>query len=226
MRRMVCVLVLVLFAGCASGFREEHYFRATDRRTGETVNYFRLTVQGRDGGTASRFVAGLYDERAVNYFFNEIRTGETLKPLLATDVRDSGDLELRPLGREGEAGAFVLILSTNAKSVADTLGEFAENQLIADAMTNLINRDSITESRRFGVLRRTGERRGESVRGHLTELFKELQGASDRAAAHRLLLQIARTIGASGEIPVAFESIDEVSPWVKTQLSLVPRDGQ
>src|SRR5205085_4768807 len=98
MRRVsVALLLLVLCTGCVSGFKETHYFRATDRRTGETVNYFRLTVSGKDGGTASRFVAGLYDERAVNYFFNEIRTGETLQPLLSTKVRDSG-LELRPIG--------------------------------------------------------------------------------------------------------------------------------
>jgi len=209
--------------GCMSGFHEQHYFRSTDRRTGETVNYFRLTVDGKDAGTSSRFVAGLYDERAVNYFFNEIREGQTLQPLLSSTVRDSKDLELRPLNGN-ESGAFVLILSTNAKSVADTIGEFSENQLVADAMTNLINRDSIKENRKFSVLRRTMERRGESLRQHLDSLFQEMQKSPDRA--QDIALQIVRAIGTAADSPVAFDNMSDVKPWVKAQLAVLPKEGQ
>lgn len=215
----------VLLAGCVSSFNERHYFRATDRRTGETVNYFRLTVNGTDAGTASRFVAGVFDERAVNYFFNEIRTNETLQPLLSTSVRDSKDIVLQPLDGNGQTGAFVLILSTNAKSVADTLGEFAENQVVADAMTNLINRDSIRENRKFSVLRQVAERRGDALQKHLDGLFAQLQAAKDSpATAQAIALQIARTIGAAADPPVVFNDLSEVQPWVKAQLALLPRE--
>lgn len=224
MRSIALAIALFALTGCASGFKEQHYFRATNRQTGETVNYFRLTVSGWDGLTSSRFVAGLYDERAVDYFFNEIRAGETLQPLLATKVRDSKDLELRPLGTSSDTGAFVLILSTNAKSVADTLGEFAENQVIADAMTNLINRDSIKENRKYEVLRRTAERRGESLRKHLDGLFNELTNAKSEAEAKAIALQIARSIGGASDAPVVFDTLDDVQPWVKAQTTLLPRD--
>lgn len=225
MRRMtvaVAALTISLLTGCASGFKEQHYFRATNRRTGETVNYFRLTVSGWDGLTSSRFVAGIYDERAVDYFFNEIRTGETLQPLLSTSVRDSKDVVLRPLGG-GDSGAFVLILSTNAKSVADTLGEFAENQVIADAMTNLINRDSIKENRRYSVLRQTTSRRGEALRKHLDALFVELSNAKSANEAQAIALNIARAIGSASEAPVVFDALDDVQPWVKAQVAALPR---
>jgi hypothetical protein len=222
-KTFIAAAVSIILTGCMSGFHEQHYFRATDRRTGETVNYFRLTVDGSDAGTSSRFVAGLYDERAVNYFFNEIREGQTLQPLLSSSVRDSKDLELRPLN-SNDTGSFVLILSTNAKSVADTIGEFSENQLVADAMTNLINRDSIKESRKFSVLRRTMERRGESLRQHLDSLFQEMQKNPDKA--QDIALQIVRAIGAASDSPVVFDDMKDVKPWIKAQLAVLPKESQ
>jgi hypothetical protein len=229
MRRIDMLRVLIassLLTACASGFNERHYFRATNRRTGETVNYFRLTVRGWDGLTASRFVAGLYDERAVDFFFNEIRTGETLQPLLSTSARASKDVEVRPLEAGDDGGIFVLILSTNAKSVADTLGEFAENQVVADAMTNLINRDAIRENREFLVLRRTAERRGEALREHLDSLFGELGKATTKSQADTIGLQIVRTIGAASDPPIYLEGFNTVEEWAKTQLALIPREGR
>jgi hypothetical protein len=138
------VLFLAALGGCSATFHEKHHFATVDTETGEVQNIFRVTVNGDASMTNARYVAGFYDERAVDLFFNEIQS----RPLTDAD-RNSGAppifrqvdcsgmdeaackakqdqiLRMIPVGADlGRTGTFVMILSTNADAIANTIGSF------------------------------------------------------------------------------------------------------
>src|SRR5438132_3275792 len=72
----LAILVLAVFvSGCVTTFHEDHYFQSASSRSGHATNYFRLQVDGWAAFSSARYISGYYDERAVDLFFNEIKTG-------------------------------------------------------------------------------------------------------------------------------------------------------
>ena len=145
---ILCVTLagILCTAGCAVTFKEDHYFQQQNK-AGDVTNYYRLQVSGYGALSSARYVSGFYDERAVDLFFNELKveqTGTSTDKTLFKDAQKNpgSDETIKPLD-PGAHGAFVMILSTNASSVARTIGQFSENQIVADAITNLMNRDAL-----------------------------------------------------------------------------------
>lgn len=168
--------------------------------------------------SSTRFVSGYYDERAVDLFFNEVKvapTGETdtgTQTLFVENLKSPGSTEIiKPLDPTTQNGAFVMILSTNASSVARTIGQFAENQVVADAITNLANRDVL--------LRDVAAARGQIARANVTadELVKLMalvptDASPAKDATERGLLRILNTLGTGlSGVPTAFESFDQAA---------------
>jgi hypothetical protein len=159
------ILLLGILGGCAGNFDEVHYFMTVDPKTSQPINYFRLTVDGGAGATNARYISGFYDERAVDLFLNESKAttiGDVtllVNPTVCKDAKDPADcankrkiwLETVPTvtnadGSTFSNGAFVLILSSNANAIADTIGTFAENQANLEAMLFALHHDKINES--------------------------------------------------------------------------------
>jgi len=121
---------MMLVFGCAN-IREDHYFKSYSKNAGVATNYFRLTVKANADLSSARYIAGYYDERAVDLFFNEIKsaagTNQTNPSKLFMDNQESpgSDEVLKPLDPQ-QQGAFVMIFSTNAEAVANTIGNFAK----------------------------------------------------------------------------------------------------
>jgi len=81
-------------------------------------------------------------------FFNELKLGATESDtasygtLFAPNQINPGTTDkIVPLSPDDQNGAFVMILSTNASSVTNTIGQFAESRVVAEAVTNLANKD-------------------------------------------------------------------------------------
>lgn len=169
-RKIYVILVLLSTAGCGS-FHEVHYFATLDRATRQPINYFRLSVNGYAGATNARYIAGYYDERAVDLFLNQTNNGRgatsnnpngEVRPFFDDSIcagKSAADcaaarnaqLELVPVGGNGTAmqhGAFVLIMSSNADAIAKTIGSFADNGANLDAGLYLLNRGQLNESKR------------------------------------------------------------------------------
>jgi len=51
------------------------YYFAIDPRTNQVINIFRVTVHGNAEMANVRYISGFYDQRAVDLFFNETRSG-------------------------------------------------------------------------------------------------------------------------------------------------------
>ena len=85
---LICGLVL---AGCAQ-FGEQHYSDAFDEATGEVVSFYRLEVSGHARLSSARYLSGICDERALDLFFNDIRTGQNNNFKLFVDQPRSPEL--------------------------------------------------------------------------------------------------------------------------------------
>ncbi len=145
---LLLLLLTVGFVGCSTSFKEDHYFQALSPKTGDVTNYYRLRVDGYAYFSSARYVSGYYDERAVDMFFNEVKiaptpSGSTGSQKLFMDNQNNPGVsdKIIPLSPSDQHGAFVMILSNNASSVTNTIGQFAESQVVAEAVTNLTNRD-------------------------------------------------------------------------------------
>lgn len=203
-------------SGCAVTFKEDHYFQQLNT-AGEVTNYYHLKVSGYGALSSARYVSGYYDERAVDLFFNELKVDQTTaassQTLFKDDQKNPGSNEIiKPLDPSVH-GAFVMILSTNASSVARTIGQFSENQIVADAITNLMNRDALlSKAERI----RTTVNRGNATATELARLmgFVSTDGTPDAAANKAALLRVLSTIATDvGGAPHAFASLDEAESW-------------
>lgn len=213
------VLTILGQTGCATSFKEHHFFQSVDAK-GRPTNYYRLTVSGYGAMSSTRYVSGYYDERAVDLFFNEVKVGQT--PENATGVQTlfvdkqmspGTDQTIKPLDPTKQHGAFVMILSTNASSVARTIGQFAENQLVADAITNLANRDAILRDTQSA---RTKVARANTTSDELEKLFELLpeDAAPSKEESERSTLRILNAIGTGlSGTPTRFESLDQADAW-------------
>lgn len=220
----VGMLGALALSGCATGFKEDHYFQSINPKTNEVTNYYRLRVRGRAGGSSARYVSGYYDERAVDLFFNEVKVGTTetttggTRELFSANLKDPGTQDaIKPLTPDDTHGTFVMILSTNASSVSRAIGQFAENQVIADAVTNLTNRDEIL---RNASALQGRVARANATAGELTQLMARLPAgdAPARDETEKALLRVLNSIatGTSG-VPTAFENMDQAAVWFAQQ---------
>src|ERR1051326_3719166 len=177
--RATLLLACVLLSGCASTFNETHYFRESDPVTGDAVNYFRIDVAGHTTWARSRYVSGYYDERAVDLFFNEVKTDTAtaadIKPIFSASLVDPGSTnKITPVSPGTDHGAFIMFFSSNTKAVSDAIGGFAENQVVADAITNILNRDVIRDQQRNAATQAMTTKRNVATSAELEALFAEL----------------------------------------------------
>lgn len=157
-------VLALLCSGCAGGVLEKHHFATVNTSTNEIVNVFRVTVNGDVQAANARYLAGYYDERAIDLFFNETKSRPLAPGRDAASAPqfwdwdcDGKDAEACKAYREsrlavvpvggGDApqGAFFLLLSTNADAVASTIGGFAENEVLLKAALSLATRDTRQE---------------------------------------------------------------------------------
>lgn len=140
------VVVATLLAGCAAGVKEKHFFASFKEiapGVREPVQFYRLSVQGSANFSNARYLSGFFDERAVSLFFNELKSPANSK-LFDDTVKLPGapdGTKLEALSPTPDNGAFVMILSTNADSIANAIGSFAESQVVSDAFTRMLNKD-------------------------------------------------------------------------------------
>ncbi len=219
--------VLTLF-GCAS-FREVHYFKTVDSSS-RAVNYFRLTVKGNAGFSSARYLASCFDERAVDLFFNELKTPEnTVRPIFKVDSGQDPPSEIE-LDSCKSPGKFVMIMSTNPDSVANTIGSFAESNVSAAAMTNLLNRDAIATARLEKAGADATTKRLTATREELTAQIQGIPsddgagGPPDQAVVTDAFLRVVNTVGRELGAP-PFQNLTDARAWLSRNRSAFAGDN-
>ena len=223
------ISLCLLNVACLANFKEVHYFQQV--RSGATAsNYLRLTVSGHAWLSSSRYLAGFYDERAVDLFFNEIKqvapacsgtecavtAVSAIRPICVSESDQIGGCNKLGAKPPSDNGAFLMLFSTNASAVSDAIGQFAENQSVADALTGVFNRDAIKSARSLKASSQTAANQRQAVADDLdanvAAIPPESAGAiALRAGVLRVLNASARGLGNS----VPFRTIDEARAWFR-----------
>ncbi len=208
----------VVLAGCASVVGESHYFaafRESAPGVREPVQFYRLQVESGSQMANARYLSGYFDERAVSLFFNELKG--TPNARLFDDnqtLPGSGGTKLKGLSPDAGDGAFMLILSTNADDIANTIGSFAESQVVADALTRLLNRDQIKAKASSDARLAIDKAEATALVTRVEAQARQATGAAtgSAAAAHylRLLSTLAQGLGRSGP---EFSTLAQAQDW-------------
>ncbi len=207
---------VALIGGCAK-ISEKHYFTSVSADGGQSTNYFRLTVEGSAQFSSARYVAGYYDERAVDLFFNELKTVDTSNRELFSDtLKSPGSNEvIKPLD-PSKRGAFVMIHSTNASDVANTIGNFADSNVAADALTNLLNQSDIAAARESDALLTVRKTQAVAVAGQVEQLLNLVPRPGTPAERKNAYLRVLNAIASGSGSPQDFKSFTEAKTWLKT----------
>ena len=206
-------------AGCSTVVQENHYFAAfKDNGSGgrDAVQFYRVSVDGNSQFANTRYLTGYFDERAVSLFFNELKSPTNQKLFDDAMVLPGAPAgtKFTPLSPSPENGAFVLIMSTNADAIASTIGSFAESQVVADALTRLLNRDRFLaksqSDARLSVNKAEATALLAQVTAHTqaatTAATSELAAASYR----RALTALAQSLGYTG---AEFDTLAKARDW-------------
>jgi hypothetical protein len=228
MKRLLYLLIVTLVgvAGCATNFNENHYFQSLkfDAVTGDAIptNYYRLNVSGYAAFSAARYVSGYYDERAVDLFFNEIKLKPTdpneTRTIFSENLKDPGSNEvIKPLSPNEQNGAFVMVLSTNASAVTNAIGQFAQNQVVADAVTNLTNQDVIRRLRGSEPAPKFEKEQAEAFANQIDQLFALVPGDAqpDKGQVERSMLRIMNAISTAVGKNVPIKNLSDADNWLQ-----------
>jgi hypothetical protein len=210
-------MLLPLLASCHSRISERHHFASYQGDGVTPVNFYRLTVEGSTRFTSSRFLSGFYDERAVDLFFNELKPPPNSR-LFGDDQKSPGTTDaVKALAPTPEHGTYVLILSSNADSVANAIGSFAESEVVADALSNIISSDQIRLKQESDANLAVQKAQAEALLTELSRTIADAGSAPDRAQARagylRVLAALARSLGHEG----SFASFKEARAWFERE---------
>lgn len=218
-------VVALALCGCSAVVQESHYFATfTNPAPGirEPAQFYRLKVEGSAHFADARYLTGYFDERAVSLFFNELKGPKDGKLFVDGQKPPGSDTKLTPLNSDANEGAFVLIMSTNADSIAGTIGAFAESQVVADSLTRLLNRDRFRAKAQSDAL--VGVKKAEAtalfarVDAQTKSAATAVSGAESAAAYRRALSALAQALGYTGP---EFTSVTEAQNWFSLETSRV-----
>lgn len=216
--QIFAIWISVLLSGCVTSFSEQHFFQTVDDR-GEPTNYYKLNVDGKAVMSAARYVSGYYDERAVDLFFDELQLAPTTITTPNTRqlfVNSGAGATFQPLSPNGEDGAFVMVLSNNASAVTSAIGQFAENQIVAEAMTNLANRDLFLDAQGVAGSPRFEADQAAAASSEITALMALVpthDSSPEQEEVTRSLLRVLTAIARSQGSDESFTSFMDAQSW-------------
>lgn len=117
---------------------------------------------------------------------------------------------------DGKRGAFVMIFSTNANAIADTIGNFADGKVTAQAITNLINQTQVRDALQAQAAQSARVRQVDTTATELTNLLKLVPTESPTAqitaqSLLRVLSAISRALGNGQD----FKDLSEAAIWFR-----------
>lgn len=208
-------------AGC-TGFSQVYHFQSAPGSDG-VPNFFRVKVEGDAQTARARFLAGFYDERAVDLYFNEVKSGNgEIRKLFEDNQKEPGDagVVIKPLSPDAMRGSFVMIFSTNPKAVADTIGSFAESQLVAEALTNLLNKKEVEAARLLTAAQGSQDAVTTALANELAALVPAAPAAGtappSKEALTRTYLRVLEVISRHSGGPASFADLAAAKAWLAT----------
>lgn len=232
----------VCLSSCAAAISERHYFASValseNGESSEILNVFRIDVDAQGGFTNLRYVAGEYDERAVDFFFNEVRSEDYtpstngaagLTKIFRAQCDDTktikqcrdeygADLKLFELPTDGNRSAkalrnFVMILSSDADAVAEAIGSFAENSVALKSVNYLLNKDTFEEAEVISQVAAVQSENRSAQKDVLVTQFEGYDTLGITGTARELALLRSLAVALEPDKSIPFNSIEEARAW-------------
>jgi len=163
---LACVIGVAGLTACGMTVKEKHYLVAYDEREGTITDYYRVNVRASARLSNAHYTAGIYDERALDLMFNEIRSaGDDSRPdrslrSISQATGNCNQTDNTPETSDDannnkyeevegicvENGEFAFILSTDAAAIANTISSFAQSEALATSIYRLANKDLLREA--------------------------------------------------------------------------------
>ena len=213
---LACLLTLI---GCSAKVVEHHYFATYAPSAPEDpVNFFRVDVTANTTFSNARYVSGFYDERAVDLFFSELKA--TDQALFKPDQKDPGtDLVIKPLDGSTN-GAFVMVLSTNADDIVNSISAFAESEVVGSAVTQLVNRSELMAAASSDAAAESTPLLAAAFASELDKLISTAAAATSQPDAEAAYLRVLQrlTTETSGR-STTFGDFNQALVWFEQSLN-------
>lgn len=215
----------VCLVGCT--FCETHYLRAVDPN-GDPVNYYKVDVSGFTLFSSSRYLAGYFDEKAVDTYFNEYTQPagahfDGTTPA-SGDQSTQNQTKLSSLYSSLEGKSLVLILSTNSDAIAEGIGTIAKSDEIGAILNGMVTKSRTQEQQKTAADLQFGTSRGNVLGPEGDKMVTALDDGTDQAATQDALTryagQLANFIG--GGHP-SFKTLKDVQTWIDQHKTLAGR---
>jgi len=202
-QRVVVCLACLIATGCASTFGETHYFRS-EYASGAPVNYFRVTVSGSTLFSNSRYFSGYFDPEAANAYFGQSGPAADRASQTQTTSLDDG------VGRQ----RLVMLLSSNADSIAGDIGQLADNTALMNDLTGLI-RNTVTDASPARKALRIQQERAKALAAESQRLIAPLKEGDGVTAVRDHMLEMANRLGRELGSGQDFDSLAAAGTWLK-----------
>lgn len=111
-----------------------------------------------------------------------------------------------------------MILSTDATAVANAIGQFSESNVVAQSITNLINREKVAAAREQEARRSVEARGAAAVAAELEALLGEVDGsAASKDELEQAYLRVLNSIGAALGRASAFRDVEQAEAWLEAR---------
>lgn len=204
------ILMLFFMSGCMSSFSENHFFKSEDAY-GNPLNYYKLSVSGKNFLSTTRYLSGYFDEDAVNAYFDQFSQPE--KGLFGGSIK-TGRAIVKPLEDDLKERKLVLLLSSNSDSIAQQIGQFSNNQAIMTDLTRIIHREHIKEAHSAQTAADLQGMRGKALSDIGDKVIGGLDDDADQPTAEANLLFYANRLATEFGNTVPFKSLEEARIWI------------
>ena len=237
--RTLLGLALLISAnvGCASDIDQVHYFRSLpDKDTHVPHNFYKVTVSGSTLWSSSRYLAGYFDESAVDSYFSEFSQPEKGKFPLGHTTSTAANPEkpktsspeiIEPLDSKLRGTQLIMILSSNSDEVAAQIGAIADNKKLGLALSRLLNKDKLLTARQLDQDAKllTSRQRdlaatGKGWIGDLDENVSKESKDTARGNTLQYLNEIAAVLGNT----VPFKTPEDATKWLDSNWSKILND--
>jgi hypothetical protein len=193
-----------------SSFSERHFFKSEDAY-GNPLNYYKLSVSGKNFLSSTRYLSGYFDEKAVDAYFNQFTQPD--KGLFDGTIKTEGS-NVKPLEDALTGRKLVLLLSSNSDAIAQQIGQFANNQAVMSDLTRLIYRDHIKEAQSAKTSADLQQLRGKALADIGDKVIGELSDIADQATAEANLLFYTNRLAAEFDHTAPFKNLEEAKIWL------------
>jgi hypothetical protein len=214
MRWLTVAALAMVLSGCATSFRETHFFKSEVAAAPGIPNYFRLTVEGSANFSSARYISGYFDEDTVNAYFNEYT-----QPKGAALLQPAPTAGVQPVQAGLRGTKLVMILSSNSDEVASQIGALAASKQFTASLAGLVARDQFTTADQAEQRLQVDRARAKTTAALADKVLTALPAGTSAGDAERQLMILVNTLAIELGYQGSFADLAAAAQWLEANRS-------